>query len=453
MRKKLISFILVLLMFQIAMVGYDIRFIKNFDTIATLQNGKSNKLKTPKYIFLFIGDGMSYPQIQLTNYFLNAQENKKTFLDSKNRLKMMDFNISAAAFYAHQPSRKNYYEIGNEMIKSNFDYFAGGGLKDLKGDNNDKEDLYKLSKKAGYKVVKTKKEAENLTSNDGKVIIIPESLADSDSMNYSLDCKEGEWELEDYLQKGIDLLDNDKGFFIMTEGGKIDWACHANDAATTIRDTIALDNAVGKAVDFYNKHQDETLIIVTGDHETGGLTIGYSKTNYDTFLSNFNKQKISYAKFNSDYISKYKKEKTSLEQVMNDVETLFGLKIPKVKENSEGIMKDSADLHPEYSKDSTLVLTNYEYDKIKKAYDETMTRTGEEMEYSEEEYEMYGSYEPLTVTITHILNNKCGVNFSSYAHTALPVSVLVKGVGEDSFNGYYDNTEIYNRLAKLVRVN
>jgi len=522
-RKKLISFILVFLMFQIVMVGYDIRFIKNFDTIATSQNGESNKLKTPKYIFLFIGDGMSYPQIQLTNYFLNAQENKKTFLDSKNRLKMMDFNISAAAqtynstsfipdsastatsiasgkktrsgsinvsedlsekyetiaeklkkqkdykigiitsaninhataaaFYAHQPSRKNYYDIGTEMIKSNFDYFAGGGLKDLKGDNNDKEDLYKLSKKAGYKVVKTKKKVENLTSNDGKVIIIPESLADSDSMNYSLDCKEGEWELADYLQKGIDLLDNDKGFFIMTEGGKIDWACHANDAATTIRDTIALDNAVSKAVDFYNKHQDETLIIVTGDHETGGLTIGYSKTNYDTFLSNFNKQKISYAKFNSDYISKYKKEKTSLEQVMNDVETLFGLKIPKVKENSEGIMKDSADLHPEYSKDSTLVLTNYEYDKIKKAYDETMTRTGEEMEYSEEEYEMYGSYEPLTVTITHILNNKCGVNFSSYAHTALPVSVLVKGVGEDSFNGYYDNTEIYNRLAKLVRVN
>lgn len=101
-------------------------------------------------------------------------------------------------------------------------------------------------------------------------------------------------------------------------------------------------------------------------------------------------------------------------QVMNDVETLFGLKIATVKENSEGIMKDSADLHPEYSKDSTLVLT---------------------------------------ITITHILNNKCGVNFSSYAHTALPVSVLVKGVGDDSFNGYYDNTEIYNRLAKLVGVN
>lgn len=64
----------------------------------------------------------------------------------------------------------------------------------------------------------------------------------------------------------------------------------------------------------------------------------------------------------------------------------------------------------------------------------------------------YGSYEPLTVTITHILNNKSGVNFGSYAHTGLPVEVLVKGTGADSFDGYYDNTDIYNRLAALLGV-
>ena len=72
----------------------------------------------------------------------------------------------------------------------------------------------------------------------------------------------------------------------MVEGGKIDWACHANDAAATITDTIAMDEAVGKAVEFYNEHPDETLILVTGDHETGGLTIGFAGTDYDTFLAN-----------------------------------------------------------------------------------------------------------------------------------------------------------------------
>jgi alkaline phosphatase len=69
-----------------------------------------------------------------------------------------------------------------------------------------------------------------------------------------------------------------EGFFIMVEGGKIDWACHANDAVATIGDMLDFDNAVGVALDFYKKHPHETLIVVTGDHETGGMTIGHATT-------------------------------------------------------------------------------------------------------------------------------------------------------------------------------
>ncbi|MFR6330505.1 MAG: alkaline phosphatase [Eisenbergiella sp.] len=83
---------------------------------------------------------------------------------------------------------------------------------------------------------------------------------------------------------------------MMVEGGKIDWACHANDAASTITDTIALTMR-WKGSGIYNEHPEETLIIVTGDHETGGLTIGFAGTDYDTFLKNFENQKISYAKY------------------------------------------------------------------------------------------------------------------------------------------------------------
>ena len=97
-------------------------------------------------------------------------------------------------------------------------------------------------------------------------------------------------------------------------------------------------------------------------------------------------------------------------------------------------------------------MTQYEYDKLKEAYQTTMTRTGEEEEFSQDEYVKYGSYEPLTVTITHILNNKSGVNFGSYAHTGLPVEVLVQGVGAEKFDGYYDNTDIYKKLVELTEV-
>lgn len=503
---------------------------------AAIEEEASEEAQTasaPKYVFLFIGDGMSYPQIQLTNYYLNAKENvenaetvtvdgeEKSILKSKNSLTMMDFTIAGsaqtydstsfapdsastatsiatgnktwsgsinvsedfteeyetiaeklknqkdykigiistvninhatpAAFYAHQASRNSYYEIGLELIESNFDYFAGGGLKKTTGNEGDQEDLYTLAEEAGYKVLMTQAEAEALTAEDGKAIIIDEHLADGDAMSYELDRQNGEWGLADYVEKGIEVLDNENGFFMMVEGGKIDWACHANDAASTITDTIALDDAVEKAVEFYNEHPDETLIIVTGDHETGGLTIGYAGTDYDTFLTNLENQKISYAKFDSDYVSAYKENQTDFDTVMADVTELFGLQAP-VEETASSQQKDSADLHPESEDEGTLVMTSYEYELLKTAYDTTMSRTGEEAEFGQEEYVKYGSYEPLTVTITHILNNKSGINFGSYAHTGLPVEVLVKGAGAETFDGYYDNTEIYRKMAALLGV-
>ena len=492
-------------------------------TVPAFGAAEKENVNVPKYIFLFIGDGMSYPQVQTTNYYLNAiADDGDDVLTSESKLNMMKFPVAGsaqtydstsfcpdsastatsistghktysgtinmdekmetsyetiaeklkkqlgykvgilssvnlnhatpAAFYAHQASRNSYYEIGLELIDSGFDYFAGGGLKKTTGSDGDQTDLYELAEEAGYKVVKTQVEAEALTAEDGKTIVIDEHLADGDAMAYEVDRAADEWSLADYVEKGIEVLENETGFFMMVEGGKIDWACHANDAVSTISDTLALDDAVAKAVEFYEKHPDETLILVTGDHETGGLTIGYAGTDYDTFLTNFDNQKISYAKFDSDYVAAYKENRTDFETVMKDVTELFGLTAPADENAEKTEQKDSADLHPESENTGALEMTAYEYGLLKAAYDETMSRTGEESEFSQEEYILYGSYEPLTVTITHILNNKSGINFGSYAHTGLPVEVLVSGVGAEKFEGYYDNTQIYEKLAELTGV-
>lgn len=85
---------------------------------------------------------------------------------------------------------------------------------------------------AGYKVTYTQADAEAVTAEDGRVILMDEHLADSDAMDYDMDRADGEWALSDYVQKGIEVLDNGTRFFMMCEGGKIDWACHANDAGT-----------------------------------------------------------------------------------------------------------------------------------------------------------------------------------------------------------------------------
>ncbi|WP_418779197.1 alkaline phosphatase [Intestinimonas sp.] len=474
--------------------------------VSPLTSVQTQEAKTPKYVFLFIGDGMSYPQFQAASDYLGAlaDTGSDDILDGNVPLTFMNFPVAGsavtydsssfcpdsastatslstgyktysgtinmdetatvsyetiseklhaqlgwkvgvissvnlnhatpAAFYAHQAKRSNYYEIGQELVGSNFEYFAGGGLLKPTGPDKDKTSLYDLAADAGYKVVMTQAEAEAITSADGKVLIIDEHLADSDAFAYENDRADGNWALSDYVKKGIEVLDNDTGFFLMVEGGKIDWACHANDAGSTIADTIALSDAVDEAVAFAQQHPDETLILVTGDHETGGLTIGYAGTDYDTFLTNLEHQKISYAKFDSDYVAKYKENNTSFDEVMKDVTALFGLK-------TEG------------AEDDTLVLTAYELDKLKAAYEATMDAGRADADPANQaEYVLYGSYEPLSVTITHILNNKSGVNFASYAHTGLPVAVFALGSGQDLFEGFYDNTQVYHKLAGLLGV-
>lgn len=475
--------------------------------------GKKDGSGTPKYVFVFIGDGMSYPQIQSAAYYagkdaagiVDVVKNSENAGDSPamKNLSFYDFPVAGsastydatsfapdsastatsiftgykthsssinvditkkikyrtiaeqlrdqkkwkigvvstvnlnhatpAATYAHQASRKSNYAIGQELVESNFDYFAGGALMEPQDKKNDKTSIYELAKSAGYKVCFTQNDANSLQNGD-KAIVVAETLADGDAMSYDNDRKNNEWALRDYVRKGIEVLDNKKGFFMMVEGGKVDWACHANDARSSIADTLALSAAVEEAIEFYNKHPKETLIIVTADHETGGLTIGYAGTDYNLFFRTLDNQKISYAKFDSDYVSNYKKNGTSLEEVMPDVEQLFGLKLPGSEDSN---------------KNGGLVLTDYEYSRIKTAYEKTIKNDNSRTQM---EYDLYGTYEPLTITITHILNAKSGLGWTSNSHTGLPVPVFALGAGQDEFKGFYDNTEIYNKMAKLTKV-
>lgn len=468
---------------------------------------------TPKYVFVFIGDGMSYPQIQSAAYYTgkdaagivdvvkksenpsdspemkalsfyqfpvagsastydatsfapdSASTATSIFTGYKTHSSSINVDITKkikyrtiaeqlrdqkkykigvistvnlnhatpAATYAHQASRKSNYPIGQELVSSNFEYFAGGALMDPQDKNKDKTSIYDLAKNAGYKVCFDQKSAAALKNGD-KALVIAETLADSDSMSYDNDRKEGEWALRDYVRKGIEVLDNKTGFFMMVEGGKVDWACHANDARSSIADTLALSEAVEEAISFYNKHPKETLILVTADHETGGLTIGYAGTDYNLFFRTLDSQKISYAKFDSDYVSAYKKNGTSFEAVMKDVEKLFGLKMP----GADGSNKNGG-----------LVLTDYELSRIKTAYEKTIKNDNNR---SQMEYDIYGTYEPLTITITHILNAKSGLGWTSNSHTGLPVPVFALGAGQEEFKGFYDNTEICKKLAKLTKV-
>ncbi len=508
MRKKLLAALFSAMLLTTSLAGCG-----TADNTGVKTTGTSSTT-APKYVFLFIGDGMTYPQFQIASSYLGALKETDKILDGGENLSFMNFPIAGsastfdstsfcpdsastatsiasghktysgvlnmdeskktpyetiaeqlkaeknykigiistvnlnhatpAAFYAHQPSRNNYYEIGVELAYSNFDYFAGGALKNPNGNDKTKPEtnLYDLAAKQGYKVIKTQAEIQALTPGSGKVLAIAEDLADSDSMTYEIDRADNAWALADYVKQGINLLTNDTGFFMMVEGGKIDWACHANDAGSTIQDTLAMDDAIKTAMAFAAEHPTETLIIVTGDHETGGLSSGFAGTDYNTYLDNIMNQKISYAKYDTDYVAGYVANKTPFETAMKDVEAMFGLVMPA---------------NAATAAEKTLILNDYEITELQKAYALTLAggfgtdASGKSLQ-TQEEYVAYGTYTPFSVTVTHLLNNKSGISFSSYSHTGLPAAVFASGVGESDFGGSYDNTEIYNKMAQLLKI-
>jgi alkaline phosphatase len=245
----------------------------------------------PKYVFVFIGDGMGMPQINAAERYLAALEGEKTgsaaaataiSTGQKTAIGVIAMDPSKttsyktvaemakergmkvgiissvsidhatpAAFYAHQPSRSMYYEISIDLANSGFDYFGGGGLKRPTGKNKDKPSSIEMAERNGYTVVSNRSDFMALRPGVGKVLAYNAILDGSKALPYELDRDYNDISLAEYTAKAIELLDNRKGFFIMVEGGNIDWACHANDATASILDTFAFDEAVQEAVDFY----------------------------------------------------------------------------------------------------------------------------------------------------------------------------------------------------------
>lgn len=444
--------------------------------------------KTAKYVFLFIGDGMGLPQRAATSAYtgktmaidsMPAQGITTTFANDrfitgsaasatalasgiKTNINYIgvdpDFkpvktvaemareqgkkvgivssvsidHATPAAFYAHVKTRKMYHEIAHALAESGFDFFAGGGLVDPLGKKSDapKGDAVEKARANGYKVVADKKAFMALKPGDGKVLAWNKWLQDGQALPYAMDMTGDDITLPEFTQKAIEMLDNDKGFFLMVEGGKIDWACHANDAAASILNTIAFDDAVKKAIDFYKKHPDDTTIVVTGDHECGGLTLGFAGTKYGSHYDILSHQKVSFQKFTDEIMAGFRKKGGDFSAMKPIITKNFGLKFA-------GDAKKDA-----------LVLADFEQKDLEDAFARSMA--GEKVNSAE--YLLYGDYDPLSVTITHLLNGKAGLGWTSYKHTGVPVSTSAMGVRAELFNGSYDNKDIATKIMSIMGI-
>jgi alkaline phosphatase len=183
-------------------------------------------------------------------------------------------HATPGGFYATSLSRSNYYDIAAQAASSDFEFFAGSGFIYPQGKNNDQPDIYEQLETAGYRLVRGSEGAAQLTGNAEKTVLVQAEGKDHRALPLAIDRHEDDLTLSQITRAAINTLDNPKGFFAMIEGGQIDWAAHSNDGAAVIHETIDLSEAVKIAVDFYNQHPDETLILVTADHETGGMALG-----------------------------------------------------------------------------------------------------------------------------------------------------------------------------------
>lgn len=173
-------------------------------------------------------------------------------------------HATPAAFIAHQVSRNMYEEIAADFLATDIDLFIGGGRDHFASRKDSLNLLVELEKK-GYAVMESLDELENITS--GKVACLTASGA-------NLKFSEGRGDmLPRATAKALSLLNaEEKGFFIMIEASMIDWGGHDNDLSYVIDETLDMDRAIGEALDFAIK-DGNTLVIVTSDHETGGMAI------------------------------------------------------------------------------------------------------------------------------------------------------------------------------------
>ncbi len=334
-------------------------------------------------------------------------------------------HATPAGFYAHVEKRGDYNKIALQLPLSNFDYFAGGGVHDIGSKSDPKSVINKLDK-YGYKYVTTAKEIKKLKKGDTKIIAVNPGTYSGREYYWEIDKRSESIPLSYLTKKGIELIDNDKGFFMMVEGGKIDWALHSNDFGTTIYEITAFDDAIKEAVKFYNQHKEETIIIVTADHETGGLALG-SNTSKGLKLGVLENQKISAQEFERKLKNlKEQNRKISFEEILDLVKINFGLG----------------------DKEKGLELTKAEKKWLFDAYENEFVQLREVN--PDRDYLDHSADKPLTLRVITILGAKAGIAWTTEGHTGAKVPVKVLGVGQNFFTATIDNTDIAKIIMKLM---
>lgn len=196
-------------------------------------------------------------------------------------------HATPGAFYANSVKRSDYYGIAKQLCESNFEFFGGGGYQGATQSINKKFPLDSITTAAGYNIAYGLEDFNNLKSTSEKLVLFQPQPRTDNILSPVLERNDSSLTLPQVVEAAVEFLNSKDGFFIMAEGGQIDWSAHSNDVAGTIMEVLDFDAAIEVAYKFYQQHPEETLIVVTADHETGGISLGRNKG----YVSHFDKVK------------------------------------------------------------------------------------------------------------------------------------------------------------------
>lgn len=320
-------------------------------------------------------------------------------------------DATPAAFYAHQPKRGMRYEIACEAAGSGFDFIGGANLKGMKKDN----DVLSRLIANGYSVVR-KTDAPEVKNADKILLLSPQDKSD---IGYTIDSVPGALTLPEMTRMALGHVSckSPDRFFLMIEAGNIDHAAHANDGGTVIKEIVAFQDAISIAYDFYLSHPDETLIVVTADHDTGGMALN----------GKINLEAIDSQRMSKDVMSDYFRD------MMKDRHTESWTGIKRFLRDKLGFW-------------NTVRINGDQDKRLKKAYDKTFVKLD-----SKDEKGLYNSFNEFVTEVFEIMNYRIGTSFTTRSHSAGMVPVFAIGEGAEQFGNVMDNTEIPKKILEATR--
>lgn len=351
-------------------------------------------------------------------------------------------HATPGAFYADSDSRSKYELIAEQLIASPLDFAAGGGFINQKSTTgHDSQYLENLATKAGITVLHGKKEYTNMASRKGRVICLGDDSFNKTDLPYLIDQKPGDTKLVDITNAAIEYLYGNypKGFFLMVEGGSIDHAGHNDDPVTDFQETNDFAETIDAVLAFYRQHASETLIVVTADHETGGLMISSgSSTLHPEYLKT---QKFSEDGLTARFRAKF----------MKPAETVSGnTDAAPMNQNLQSRQNTSWDAVRDFFKEELgmwdiVPVSETAEQQFKELYDRTFVK-GE----NEEVVSLYATNTRMVSEAIDFVSKAAGFAWAHGSHTGSPVGLYAIGAGAAEMMNCKDNTDIPKTIAKLA---